>query len=634
MAVAALLSGAAIVASVPSALAGTGVWTTAGPRGGAVDSVAVNPAGTIEFVGTKSGGLMKSSTGGASWFASNAGVPDGNTSSVGAIAIQASAPSTMYMSVDGELYKSTTGAASWAAAGSGISSSVDGIAIDPTSGSILYVATARGGIFKSTTGGSSWTAINAGLPRNSEFNVVRVDPTLHTTLYAAGSNGIFKSTNSGASWAVAFNGIPFNASVNDLAIDPSNNTILLAATDSGVYRSTASGASWSAASGGAGRNAFVAFGSGSSAGTAYAGGSEGVLKSTTAGSTWSTANSGLPTTSGAPAPASALAINPANQAILYVGLSYPFAVDKSTTSAASWAGANPGINQVATGPLAVLSPTTFLVGATGTPSAAFITTNDGASFVPSASGIPAFAGVEEFQVISSTKVYALTYAGLYVTTNGGASWTLVPNSNSFSGGVSLAVQTNNISHIDVLTANGVYITLNGGSSWTHKNPSCFPLFVFALGRDDLAMEPGTSSNGAMATTVGVYTTTTDWTSCAKAGGTIPAFVNGVSFDPFHPATLWAWGAGASEATFGSSFAAVSGLGGFFVDDLWFNPASSGNILAAADGVAVFQSTSDGSSFSTMTNSGLVTTRGFSAVAKAGSTVAAALESNSVAVITP
>ena len=47
MAVGALLSGAAIVAPVPSAFAGTGVWTTAGPRGGAVNSVAINPAARL-----------------------------------------------------------------------------------------------------------------------------------------------------------------------------------------------------------------------------------------------------------------------------------------------------------------------------------------------------------------------------------------------------------------------------------------------------------------------------------------------------------------------------------------------------------------------------------------------------------
>jgi photosystem II stability/assembly factor-like uncharacterized protein len=594
--------------------------------------VAVTPSGGTEFVGTGSGGLMKSTNGGSSWVASNGGITGGNTSSVGAVAIQTSSPSTMYMSVDGALYKSTTGASSWTSSSSGISAAVNGIAIDPTNSNILYVATDIGGIFKSTTGGSSWVAITNGLPRNSEYNVVRVDPTTHTTVYAAGVNGIYKSTTSGSSWTHSFSGIPFGTSVNDLAIDPANDTILLAATDNGVYRSSNSGLTWAAASGGSGGNSFVVFGLGSSSATDYSGGFGGVLKSTNSGASWSAANTGLPTTTSSPA---ALAIDPANQADLFVGLSYPSAVSKSTTAAGSWATASIGINQIGTGPLAVLSSTTFLVGTSGTANSVYTTTNDGASFTASGSGIPSFDGVTEFQVISATKVYALTFDGVYVTTNGGTSWTLVPNSNSFSGGISFAVQTNNNSHIDVFTFGGFFETTTGGSSsWTHKNPACFPLFADAFDPKALAMEPASSSDSALATTAGVFWTTNDWSSCTKASGTVPAVVNGLSFDPSHPTTLWAWGAGASKATFGGSFSAVSALGSAFVDDLWFNPASSGNILAAEEGLGIAQSTSDGSSFSPITSSGLVSTTGFSAVAKAGSTVAAALPSNSVAVITP
>lgn len=625
----------AIAAPVPSALAGSGVWTTAGPRGGGVNSVAVNPAGTIEYIGTQSGGLMKSTNGGASWVFSNAGISGGNTSGVGAIAIDPTTPSTMYISDNGSLYKSTNSGASWTAAGSGIGADVDGIAVDQTSGSIVYVATDFAGVYKSTNGGSTFSPVTTGLPRNSEYNVVRVDPTTHTTIYAAGTNGIYKSTNSGASWTHSFTGIPFGVGVNDLAIDPANNTILLAATDNGLYRSTNSGASWAAATGGSGGTSFVVFGRGSSSAIDYAGGFSGVLKSANSGSSWTAANSGLPTLFGSPDSASSLAIDPANQADLFVGLGYPFAVSKSTTSASSWTGAVAGINQIGMGPVAVLSSTTFLVGTSGgTVNSAYKTTNDGASFVGVGGGLPAFVGVEQFQVLSSTKVYALTLEGLYVTTNGGSSWTLVPNSGEL-GGTSFAVQTNNNSHIDIFTSNGFAVTSNGGSTWTMKNPACFPLFSFTFGPYALAEEPGSAVNSAVATNSGVFTTSNDWTSCTKAGGSVPLFVNGVSFDPANPTVLWAWGSGASKATFGSSFAPVSSLGGsVLVDDLWFNPASSGNILVAADGTGVEQSTNGGSSFTAITKSGLISASGFTAVAKAGSTIAAPLGNNSVPVITP
>jgi photosystem II stability/assembly factor-like uncharacterized protein len=625
----------AVAAPTPSALAGSGVWTTAGPRGGGVSAVAVNPAGTTEYIGTQSGGFMKSTNGGATWVVSNAGILGGNTSGVTAIAIAKSSPSTMFIADDGSLYKSTNAGASWAQVGSGIEADVDGIAVDPVSPSIVYVASDFGGMYKSTNGGSSFVAINTGLPRNSEYNVVRVDPTTHTTLYAGGFNGIYKSTNSGSSWAHMFTGIPFGVGANDLAIDPANNTILLAATDNGLYRSVNSGASWAPASGGSSGNSFVVFGTGSSAGIDYAGGFGGIIKSTSSGSSWSAVNSGIPTAFGSAVPASAIAIDPALQSTLFVGLSYPYAVYKSTTSAGSWAAASAGINQIATGGLAVLSSTTFLVGTEGTSSPIYKTTNDGASFSPSSSGIPAFAGISAFQVISPTKIYALTFEGLYVTSNGGSSWSLVPGTSSLSASASaFAVQSNNNSHIDILSFFGtVSVTTNGGSSWTTKNPACFPLATFAQGALSLAMEPGSSVDSAIGTSAGVFTTANDWTSCTKAAGTLPVFVFGVSFDPFHPTSLWAWGFGTSKATFGSSFSAVSSLGSVEADDLWFNPASSGNILVGADGQGVLQSTNGGSSFTAITNSGLVTPS-FTGVGKAGTTIAAALPGNSVAVIVP
>jgi phage terminase large subunit-like protein len=114
---------------------------------------------------------------------------------------------------------------------------------------------------------------------------------------------------------------------------------------------------------------------------------------------------------------------------------------------------------------------------------------------------------------------------------------------------------------------------------------------------------------------------------------MPFFINGVSFDPHNPTSLWAWGLGTSKATFGSTFSAVSPLGSVDADVLWFNPATSGNILVGGDGTGVLQSTNGGSSFTSITNSGLVTPS-FTGVGKAGTTIAAALPGNSVPVIVP
>ena len=61
-----------------SASAGVNTWTTTGPAGGRVQSLAVDPVTTtIIYAGTDGGGIFRSTNGGASWTAINSGL--GNT---------------------------------------------------------------------------------------------------------------------------------------------------------------------------------------------------------------------------------------------------------------------------------------------------------------------------------------------------------------------------------------------------------------------------------------------------------------------------------------------------------------------------------------------------------------------------
>jgi photosystem II stability/assembly factor-like uncharacterized protein len=632
-----------------AAYAGASAWTTSGPQGGAVNALAVTPNGSAEFAATSNGGLMKSTNGGSTWTFSNGGIIGGDTSSAVAIAIQTSSPNTMYMSEGGEVFKSTNGGSTFSLAENGITENVLSIAIDQANPLILYAATDYGGVFRSLNGGSSWFPIDNGLPLNGQFSAVRVDPTKPAIVYAVGPNGIYKcsnctstSTSSPPTWAEAngVNGIPaYSDSVSDLAVDPKNDAVLLAATSAGVYKSLNEGASWVRASGipSASTVVFGPYGS-----VAYAGSFGGVYKSTTnkttptPGSSWSAASSGIPSSLGASG--QAIAIDPATPTTVFVGLSYPFGVYKSTNSATSWVAGNGGINQLGAGPIAALNSTTFLVGANGTPAPVYKTTNDGATFTASDTGLPIFASAEQFQVISATKVYVLTYAGVYLSTNGGGSWALVPNSNSFFGESFVVDQTNN-SHIDVLTFSGIEVTTNGGSRWTFKSPSCFPPDTSTgFSPLSLAMQPTNGQHSVLVTSSGVFYTVNDWGTCSQAApGTVPSSPAGAAFDPFSVsgATVWVWGIGASKATFGSSplsFSAVTSLNSDPISSLFFNQATKGNILVAIDGTGVLQSTNDGTTFQAVTNSGLVTTGEFNAVAKAGSTIVASIGYNSVAVI--
>ena len=67
------------------------------------------------------------------------------------------------------------------------------LAIDPTAPATLYVGT-NGGVFKSTDSGGTWAAVNTGLP-TLDVRALALDPTGATTLYAGLADGsVWQST--------------------------------------------------------------------------------------------------------------------------------------------------------------------------------------------------------------------------------------------------------------------------------------------------------------------------------------------------------------------------------------------------------------------------------------------------------
>src|SRR5439155_11015016 len=164
-----------------SASAGVNTWTTTGPAGGRVQSLAVDPVTTtIIYAGTDGGGIFRSTNGGASWTAINAGL---SNSSVSALAVSFASPTTLYAGTDGGgVFKSTTSGTSWSATTGLGNPVVNALAIHPGSASILYAGTA-GGVFTSTNGGASWTAASTGLT-DLVVKALAIDPATPTTLYA------------------------------------------------------------------------------------------------------------------------------------------------------------------------------------------------------------------------------------------------------------------------------------------------------------------------------------------------------------------------------------------------------------------------------------------------------------------
>ncbi len=155
--------------------------------------------------------------------------PRGGT--INALAIDPTTPTILYAGTDGNgVFKSTNGGENWNAVNTGLTNAdVRALAIDPKKPTTLYAGTWEGGVFKSVNGGDNWQAINTGLT-SIYVNALEIDPVTPTTLYAGTLEGVFKSTNGGENWIAVNTGLTIRK-VYSLAIDPMTPTTLYVGTD-------------------------------------------------------------------------------------------------------------------------------------------------------------------------------------------------------------------------------------------------------------------------------------------------------------------------------------------------------------------------------------------------------------------
>ena len=147
---------------LPTLWAGSGKWTSIGPFGGTIQALAIDPHNSTTLYAGTSSGVFKSTDGGASWDNVNSAL------NVFSIVIDPRIPSTLYASSFG-VFKSIDGGANWSASSFGLPGiptlplvEVGALAIDAKNPETLYAGT-RTGVFKSRDGGASWNATNSGL---------------------------------------------------------------------------------------------------------------------------------------------------------------------------------------------------------------------------------------------------------------------------------------------------------------------------------------------------------------------------------------------------------------------------------------------------------------------------------------
>lgn len=190
--------------------------------------------------------------------------PQADGGRISSIAIDPRTPSTIYAgSASGGVWRTSNGGASWTSLTDGMCSLTTGaIAIDPVDPNIVYVGTGEPtqssgcGLLRTFDAGASWTEINGGgvlAPTNgtraNQAYRIAIDRTSagsrsSTIVLYAASNGLHRSTNSGTTWSTVLSGF-----VSDVRADPANANVFWAAvgnsnTRGGVWKSTDRGVTW------------------------------------------------------------------------------------------------------------------------------------------------------------------------------------------------------------------------------------------------------------------------------------------------------------------------------------------------------------------------------------------------------
>ena len=160
-------------------------------------------------------------------------------------------------SITNGVFKTVDGGASWAPVNTGLprytgstTTALDvlALAIHPTNPDIVWATlvdlvspTRVGYIYKTTNGGATWTNVSTGLNTDTDIRALIVDQGDPNILYAAGAGtvanpgAVYKSTDGGMTWLSLSVGLPADAALS-LALDPFNSQILYAGTNAAVWQ--------------------------------------------------------------------------------------------------------------------------------------------------------------------------------------------------------------------------------------------------------------------------------------------------------------------------------------------------------------------------------------------------------------
>lgn len=183
-----------------------------------------------------------------------------NTGRTRCIAVDPATPTLIYIgTASGGVWRSTDGGASWLPkTDDKFSLAIGAIAVDPVSRNVVYAGTGEyvpgsdyghyygRGLLRSTDFGDSWTELGVVEFDMAEIARIVVNPLDPANLFVAASNGLWESTSSGAAWTqLSASGCTDVVLVQN-PMEPGTRRLVAAFAFLGVRASANSGAGWSA----------------------------------------------------------------------------------------------------------------------------------------------------------------------------------------------------------------------------------------------------------------------------------------------------------------------------------------------------------------------------------------------------
>jgi photosystem II stability/assembly factor-like uncharacterized protein len=536
-------------------------WRNLGPDGGILYALVTDPTDPQIVYTGGIGGVFKSSDGGATWTVANRGLrpplPQGfnaQTLTVTALVLDRNHPSRLYAGLlSGGVAKSTDGGASWTHLDGGLGNPwVNGLALDPTNGDRLFAATLKG-LYRTADGGASWRLLTRGLPPPSTvFVTVALAPSAPRTMFAAAgdANGhatiLYRSDDGSATWHAVSAGGLIGQLVIALAIDPHDPRIVFAGTLADVFRSLDGGTTWQATRLG-GPAAYGLAIHPTRPGIVYAATDRGIYRTTDSGARWAPLNRGIENRR-----FRAVAFSPDTPRTLYAASDFALnaagtgGVFKSRNAATSWQFSGHGIAALGTRAFAIdpKTPSTLWLSTLG---GLWKSRDRGESWssVSFRAACPGF-GPDSIAIDPGDPqtVYITTnYFGGHLcrTHDGGASWAALYDSSGSI--IQLRIDPKDSATL-YATGTAVLKSVDRGTTWKPLGGTTTPFAVF-----DLQISPADSATvfaagippRPSASLIFDILRTTDaganWVDLPDLSDS--GFLGSFALSPLYPATLYA-----------------------------------------------------------------------------------------------